>query len=180
MKFKSIVFEGPDNTLKTTLSQMLAKKTGYKYVKFPNPDLDSGKIIQEYIEGKVDISPYTYQRLQNNNKILTLRSLGNETYIFDRYKLSEIVYGYLNGLSEKEIMELADQLPEPDLTIMMVGRSYGLDNDVFGTEEKQVKLKELFIQEAKKASGKIFYVSNERKIEQVFNEIVGILESVSL
>lgn len=175
---KIIVFEGADGTWKTTLSKMLAEKLGYNYIKFPNENTAGGRYAREVINREMEFDSILYQISQNTDKRCTFRDLTDGNYIFDRYKLSEIVYGYANGLTEEEIMDLADKLPDPDITFLMVGKSYKLDDDIFGNPEYQEKVKELFLREAKKAGGRVELINNEKSIEAVFNEILGKLGGI--
>jgi thymidylate kinase len=173
---KIITFEGHDNSGKSTLANMLSKETGYELVKFPNDDIDSGKRIARMLKGIDPFDPEYFQELQNENKQERIKNIGTGTYIFDRYKLSEIVYGLANEIPRTLIMCLADGLPDPDVTFILVGKSYGQDSDIYGKEDYQERIKELYKQEGKNACGNVFYISNERTISEVFGEIKGILE----
>lgn len=176
---KIIVLEGADNTGKTEIAKMLAEKLGWTYLKFPTENTLSGMIVRETLNGKHRFEPHMFQINQNCDKEFTVNHLSQfKNYVFDRYKLSEIVHGYANGLEENEIMRLADVLPDPDITFVITGKSYGLDNDIFGNVEYQEKVKELFLREAKKAGGRIELVNNEKSIESVFNEIMGKLGGI--
>jgi len=168
---KIIAIEGPDGYGKSTIARMLSEKTGYKLIKFPNETLYSGELIRKMLTGKEKLRPDVFQQLQNINKEITIKNLPNGTYIFDRYKLSEIVYGLANGLKEVNVMNLADCLPDPDITFIFVGKSYKLDNDVFGNDKYQDRIAKLFKRVGKTAGGNIIYVNNEKPIDAVFNEI---------
>jgi thymidylate kinase len=173
-----IAFEGPDKFGKTVLSEMLARESGFEYLKFPNEKIESGILIRRMLNGLDPFDPALLQVLQNQNKLETLYNLKDKNYIFDRYKLSEIVYGLANGLSPGYVMDLADLLPNPDITILLTGRPYGQDNDVYSSSEFQRRVKELFKEEGKNAGGRVIWICNYGTIDEVFSEIVRKLQGV--
>jgi len=175
-----IAFEGHDNSGKSTLAEMLSKSTGYELIKFPNEKLFSGQRIRAILNKNEPFEPASFQALQDSNKKETLRRLDpTKTYIFDRFKLSEIVYGLADGLPEEWVRENADLMPDPDVTVILVGVSYGNDGDIYSSDKHQEKIKELYKQEGKKASGNVIYVLNEVPIkvvfEKVYNGVKGVL-----
>ncbi|MDD4588835.1 MAG: hypothetical protein PHG06_00200 [Parabacteroides sp.] len=173
-----IAVSGPDNFGKTVYAERLAKESGFEYVKFPNEKLESGILIRRMLNRLDPFDPALLQVLQNENKLETLYDLKNKNYIFDRYKLSEIVYGLANGLSSEYVMDLADLLPDPDITIIITGRPYGQDNDVYSDLAFQRRVKELYREEGKKAGGRIIWICNYGTIDEVFERIVHQLEGV--
>lgn len=173
-----IAFSGPDNFGKTLYAERLAKESGFEYIKFPNEQLESGIRIRRMLNGLDPFDPALLQVLQNDNKLETLYNLKDKNYIFDRYKLSEIVYGLANGLSHEYVMDLADLLPDPDITILIAGRPYGQDNDVYSGSAFQRRVKELYKEEGKKAGGRVIWICNYGTIDEVFSEIVRKLEGV--
>ena len=172
-----IAIEGPDKFGKSLLARLLSQELEYTYVKFPNEDLESGKELRKIINGSLPLDPTTYQELQNRNKLETLKILPDGNYIFDRGKLSEIVYGKANGLPSEFVEELADNLPNPDVTILINGRPYGHDNDIFSSSEYQRRVKQLYKDEGKKFSGRVIWVCNyttpEEMLEKVLSELKG-------
>lgn len=174
-----IALEGPDKYGKSTLAKKLAEKLKYTYVKFPNTNYFSGEIIYQILEGKLPFEPASFQALQILNRFEAFKDLdprGN--YVFDRYKLSGIVYGLNDNLPEEWIRKVCDLLPDPDITFVLVGKPYSKDNDIYGSDEYQGKIKELFLRKAKKAGGRIELVNNEKSIDAVFNEILGKLGGI--
>lgn len=176
-----IALEGHDNSGKSDLTEMLAKSLGYELIKFPYEKLFSGQQIRKILNKNESFEPASFQALQDLNKKETLRRLDlTKTYIFDRFKLSEIVYGLADGLPEDWVRENADQLPDPDITIILVGVSYGDDGDIYSGNEHQAKIKELYKQEGKKTAGNVIYVSNEAPIDVVFERVLKEVQGVLL
>ena len=174
-----IAIEGPDKFGKTLLAHLLSQELGYTYVKFPNEELESGKELRKIINGGLLFDLEAYQELQNRNKLETLENLPDGNYIFDRYKLSEIVYGKANGLPDSVVYEYADRLPDPDITILIVGRPYGKDTDIFSADEYQKRVKELYKEAGKNADGRVIRVCNynspEKMLERVLSELGGVI-----
>lgn len=175
-----IAFEGADRYGKSTLAKMLAEKKKYTYVKFPNTNYYSGKIIYQILEGKLPFEPASFQALQILNRFETFADFDPKgNYVFDRFKLSGIVYGLADNLPEDWIRKVCDFMPDPDITFVIVGKAYSKDSDIYGSDEHQEKIKELFLREAKKAGGRIEIINNEKPIESVFNEILGQLGGIA-
>lgn len=174
-----IAVEGPDRFGKTLLAHKLAERLGYTYIKFPNEELDSGRDLRRIINGGLLFDLMAYQKLQNENKLETLESLPEKNYIFDRYKLSEVVHGKANGLSNEVVEGFADLLPDPDITVLVVGRPYGKDNDIFSSTEYQKKVKELYNEAGKDADGRTIRVCNyetpDEMLDKVMRELMGVL-----
>jgi thymidylate kinase len=154
---------------------MLSQELEYTYVKFPNEEIDSGKELRRIINGGLLFDLESYQELQNKNKLETLEVLPDGNYIFDRYKLSEIVYGKANGLPDSVVNEYADRIPDPDITILIVGRPFGKDKDIFSADGYQRKVKELYKEAGKNADGRVIRVCNynspEKMLEKVLKEL---------
>lgn len=174
-----IAIEGPDKFGKTLLAHLLSQELDYIYIKFPNEELESGKEARAMINGEIYFDKLRYQELQNKNKLETLESLPDGNYIFDRYKLSEIVYGRANGLPLDIIYGLSDNLPNPDITILITGRPYGKDNDIFSSGEYQKLVKQLYKEEGKTLDGRVIWVCNystpEEMLEKVLSELKGVV-----
>lgn len=172
---RTIAIEGPDKFGKTLLAYMLSQELEYTYVKFPNEEIDSGKELRRIINGGLLFDLDAYQELQNKNKLETLEVLPDGNYIFDRYKLSEIVYGKANGLPDSVVNEYADRIPDPDITILIVGRPFGKDKDIFSADGYQRKVKELYREAGKNADGRVIRVCNynspEKMLEKVLKEL---------
>jgi dTMP kinase len=142
---KIIALCGKDRIGKTTHGKLLAKKIGWTYIKFPNEELYSGKIIRSILNQEMPFEAASFQALQDSNKRETIRRLDpNGKYIFDRFKLSEIVYGLADGLDEDWVRDNAALLPEPDFTLVFCGTPYGIDDDIYGENEYQDKVSKMF------------------------------------
>jgi len=140
---KIIAFEGPDKLGKTTQAKIIAEKLGWTYIKFPNEKYYSGKIIRSILNEEMPFEPASFQALQILNRLETFEHLNpDENYIFDRYKLSGIVYGLADGLQEEWIREVCDLLPDPDFTLVFTGKPYGKDSDIYW--QKQYEIAQLF------------------------------------
>jgi len=165
-----IAFEGADKLGKTTQAKLLADKLNCEYIKFPNESLYSGKIIRQILNKELPFEPASFQALQDSNKRETVRRLDPDgKYIFDRFKLSEIVYGLVDGLPEEWVRENASLLPEPDFTIVFTGKPYGKDSDIYG--EKQYEISQLYHNEIVVCRYPWIFVSG-RAIEEVHDEIL--------
>lgn len=175
----TIAIESPDKFGKTRLAYMLSQELEYTYVKFPNEETDSGKELRRIINGGLLFDLDAYQELQNKNKLETLEVLPDGNYIFDRYKLSEIVYGKANGLPDSVVNEYADKLPDPDITILIVGRPFGKDKDIFSADGYQRKVKELYKEAGKNVDGRVIRICNynspEQMLEMVLSELRGVV-----
>lgn len=173
-----IAFEGGDGYGKTRHALSLAEYAGFGYVKLPNEYLPSGKTARAMINGQIPFDKLKYQIVQNENKLETLETLTEGNYIFDRYKLSEIVYGLVNGLPEQVVRDLAEKLPDPDITVLLMGKPYRVDSDIFSSRDYQRQVKELFFEESKRADGRIIRICNYGSIEEVFDRILRELRGV--
>ena len=178
---KTIAIEGADYFGKSTLAEMLYNELDYILIKLPNERLSSGIRIRNILHGVHSFDAEEFQRLQNQNKRDTLDCLpSNLTYIFDRYKLSEIVYGLANGLSREYVMGLADKIPDPDVTILITGRPYYReDSDIYSGREYQKKVKALYKEEGKNLDGRVIWICNydspEHMLEKVLSELKGVV-----
>ena len=122
-----IDFEGIDGSGKETQSRLLERellRRGFAVALFSYPDYKSeyGKIIKEFLEGKIDLNPdeqfllYLLDIAKDKEKII--QKLQNEyIVIMDRYYLSTIVYQCANRFDyevAKEIIRLIN-LPVPSI-----------------------------------------------------------------
>lgn len=173
-----ITLEGPDKYGKSTLCAMLAKKLNAELIKFPNEVFESGKTLRKILNKELPFEPMSFQALQIVNRLETYEILyPRKTYVCDRGKLSGIVYALADGLPEEWVRKTADYLPDPDITILIRGKPYGQDSDIYSSTEYQEKIRELYRVEGKNAGGKIIYVCNHGAIEDVFDDVLrGISE----
>lgn len=137
---KIIVLEGPDKLGKTTQAKRLCQATGAEYVKFPNEELYSGRVLREILNKERPFEPVSFQALQIINRIETLKLLDPEkTYVFDRWTESGYVYGALDGVSTGWIEEISALLPTPDLVLLFDGDPFGQDSDIYGGIQEKVR-----------------------------------------
>lgn len=174
-----IVFEGPDKLGKTTQAKLLAEKLNCKYIKFPNEEMYSGKIIRKILNKELPFEPASFQALQIINRIETFEKLDlKETYVFDRGTLSGIVYGLADGLPEDWIRKVCSYIPAPDITFVFRGMPYQTDSDIYSSTDYQEKIKDLYWEEARKISGKMFFIGSRGNESQVHENIMSCLKGV--
>lgn len=179
-----IAFEGADGLGKTTQAKLLAEKLHCRYIKFPNEDKFSGKRIRELLNFEHFFEPASFQALQIVNRLESLEMMreaeaSDGGIILDRFSLSGIVYGLVEGLPEEWLREVIGFLPTPDLTFLFVGEPYTQDRDVYGDTAKQARIAELYLKEAKTSSGRIELIHNGKSIEAIHEEILGKLRGIA-
>jgi thymidylate kinase len=150
-----IEIEGCDGVGKTTVSKMLAEKIGALYLKFPDRESPTGKIIDGILREK-ETSLYgmdftkavTFQALNVVNRgekipLLILASEDSENHVVcDRYEQSVYVYGTLDGLDRVWIQSAMMTTPEADWhvllrmdpTLLDGARLAGRDREVYESE----------------------------------------------
>lgn len=185
--FKMLVIDGRDGAGKTTLAIRLSKYLHAEYLKFPNEKIYSGQVLRKILNKELPFEPASFQWLQIGNRLETYKTLENgKTYVCDRNKMSGYVYGKTDGLPEEWLREALDFIPDPDLTLVITGKSYKRDSDIYGDEAYQSQISELFLVEAKNRSGRIEIINNEKSIdpvismEEVFEEAKGKLRGIGL
>lgn len=177
MTIKIITFEGPDGFGKTTYCKELCEAIGAEYVKFPNEKLESGGTLRKIINKELPYEPVSFQALNIINRLETLQVLEDgKTYIFDRYKLSGIIYGILSGVSEELVEYMHTLLPDPDLTFIILGRCYREDNDIYSAKEFQENVLKFYTKEAMKFKDKVVTICNTRTIDEVMETIIDFVE----
>jgi dTMP kinase len=134
-----IVIEGIDGCGKSTQAKLLTEHLQARYMKFPNADSPTGKLIYQHLEekwharpldaslaGKGDeINALMFQCLQFTNRLemaqeiaQTLHTL-KQDIVSDRYMASAIVYGGADGLDVGYLINTQQWLPQPDLNILI-------------------------------------------------------------
>jgi len=168
-----IAVEGPDKFGKSTICALLSKKLNATLIKFPNENFESGKTLRDILNKKLPFEPMSFQALQIVNRLETYETLDpRKTYVCDRGKLSGIVYALADGLPEEWVRKTADYLPDPDVTVLIMGRPYGRDSDIYSGVEYQKTIRELYRVEGKNAGGKVVYVCNQGSIGDVFERVL--------
>lgn len=141
-----ICIEGGDACGKQTQTTLLAEKLGGARFAFPNYTTPAGKAIlahlkrqwqaigdlmerdpkdntyDEKIDG-VPLDPLVFQALQTVNRLELLPQIYEAVVrgpvVFDRYTLSGLVYGGLDGLDPKWVSLINDSLPKPNVWILL-------------------------------------------------------------
>jgi len=166
-----VVFEGADNLGKTTAAEAVCKATGFKYMKFPNPNLYSGKVLREILQHKRPFEPAGFQALNIVDRLLTPMS-GN--LIIDRYVDSGKVYGESDGLPSEWVDEMNSILLQPDLVFVFVGEPFTTDGEQYDFNPKVVEGYNRLL-ERNKANPKYVKIAANRPVKEVVDEIVRII-----
>ena len=175
-----ILVEGPDGFGKSTLCAALSKALNTELIKFPNVAFESGKQLYRIINKELPFEAMSFQALQLINRFETYETLdSHKTYIFDRGKLSGIVYGIADGLPEDWVRKTADYTPDVDVIVIVTGRPLKQDSDIYSDREYQKEIKRLFMEEGKRADGTVIWVCNynnpEQMLEKVLSELRGVV-----
>lgn len=137
---KIIVIEGPDRVGKETQTKMLVeyiRQRGYsvKHVEVPYNDNLSHKLVYSMLKGgAAKMYPTTFQLVQFANKFmfqvtrLPLYMLKYDYVVFDRWRLSSVVYGNATNVIPKITQITYDALKRADATIVLLGSSYSMNN----------------------------------------------------
>lgn len=162
---------GPDGFGKSTLCDALSKALNAELIKFPNVKFESGQRIYQILNGELPFEPMSFQALQIVNRLETYETLDpKKTYVMDRGKLSGIIYALVDGLPEEWVRKTADYIPNPDVTVIITGRPYKQDSDIYSDEGYQRKVKELYKKEGKKLdepvySDRVFLEEKKARLE---------------
>lgn len=137
MRGKFIVFEGCDRSGKTTQCNALLKalnfaklikspnkESGAKLIKFPNRESETGKLIDKYLNNKVDFHNNVIHLLFSANRWELMASIEKDledgiTVICDRYFYSGIVYSLSKGLDKEWCIQSDKGIIKPDLIFFM-------------------------------------------------------------
>ncbi|EJW01855.1 thymidylate kinase [Edhazardia aedis USNM 41457] len=125
---KFIVIEGIDKSGKSTLCknliEMLAHGTKQTVLlkSFPNRDSITGKVIDKYLNKKIQLNPQTIHLLFSANRweeVQVYKDLKNKIIICDRYFLSGIAYTAAKGINLEWAKAPDMGLPVPDLIVFL-------------------------------------------------------------
>ena len=166
-----VVFEGADNLGKTTVAKIVCERLGFKYMKFPNPDLYSGQILRKILQKKLPFEPASFQALNIVDRIFTSMS-GN--VIIDRYIDSGKVYGESDGLPSEWVDQLNSILLQPDLVFVFTGEPFTTDNEHYDNSEKVVAGYRKLLEDHK-CDPRYVEIRANRAIEEVVDEIIKII-----
>jgi len=180
---KVISIEGPDGFGKSVLAARLSEALGYTLIKFPDYTTESGKEIKAILTQPEDnlFDAKHFQELQHQNKldkIKTLDSMG--CYVWDRGPLSELIYALASGLDEDDVRKQYEEFTYPDITVILCGKAYRHDGDIFDSEEYQDVIQGLYFRESKTIDGNVIIVFNNMPMDQIFQYVLKEVRGVSL
>ncbi|MCD6514249.1 MAG: dTMP kinase [Candidatus Asgardarchaeia archaeon] len=146
-----VQIEGTDRVGKTTVSNELArllerKGLKVKVIPFPNRKTDIGGIINKMLQlPKFDWNDavvfqllQTANRLEFYNEILEWEPKSDAILIFDRYVLSGLVYGKLDNVPYKFLLQLQLLLPPPQLTVILQADEESLKRRLAEKKNKEI------------------------------------------
>lgn len=177
-----ICIEGADGIGKSTQVKLLAREFNADIIKYPFYNSVSGKMISDILLNNPLKDLLSSQRALIIQSLMTVnryevvekvRECNKNNIIFDRYILSGYVYGTIDGLTEEFIKNINSSLPEPDLTIVMYGTPYRLNDDYYEKEAKQERVNMLYKSYAREFGYEL--VDANRDIEKVHNDIMNIV-----
>ena len=174
--------EGTDRVGKTTTSKKLAEYLTTqsiinKIIPFPNRVTEIGKLIDKALkQEKFSWSQATiFQLLQTANRlefydeILEWKNAKDRVLIFDRYVLSGVVYGKLDGVPYDFLLELQILLPAPNISVILTADEKSLQRRLAEKQDLEIYEKidrVLKVQEE-------YQVVNEdyvKKVKEKYNE----------
>lgn len=124
-----VVFEGIDRSGKSTQYEELLRilfmtRKNVLGIRFPDRQTETGKIINDYLEKKIELNKeeiyqlFAKNRHEVKDKIVKHLQEGY-VVVCDRYVPSGITYGMANGLSNEWCLEREKGLPKPDMIFFM-------------------------------------------------------------
>jgi len=135
-----VQIEGTDMVGKTTVVKLLCKELEKENIKvkvlvFPSRKTKIGSIIDEMLKkSKFDWNEavifqllQTANRLEFYKEIEKWRKKQDRVLVLDRYVLSGLVYGKLDGVPYDSLMSLQLLLPPPQLNIVLTAREESLE-----------------------------------------------------
>ncbi len=198
-KGKLIVIEGIDGAGGQTQSQFVfdylkSKKKLCEKLSYPDYSTPIGKLIDEYLHGKCELSKdvltllYTADKLQDKVKINSLLENG-ATIITDRWFTTTLAYQSVQGFPLDKMLKIAEllDLQKPDLVIYLrisadtsMKRKYGEKGNLDKFEKNKKFLEDVVKQYDKLAKENVFgkwvVIDGEQPKEQVFEEIKRVLD----
>jgi len=134
---KLLVIEGPDMSGKATQSKMLVNalsQLGYRAERIEVPTRYAPRthklIYWALNNGLAKHFPNAFQVIQFFNKFffqlfwLPKIMRVNDYIVFDRWRLSSVIYGLVTHVNEKLVMFLYNKLRRADITFIMHGKSH--------------------------------------------------------
>lgn len=200
---KIIAFEGMDKSGKHTASVQLAEYLiglGYNVVQseFHRYDTPTGKLIQDYLYGKYNVSNETIQLIMSADKqaqqdwIQELEDSGVDFLILDRYYLSQKVYSNYfidksNYTSDKTLLykgiysDIIKCFRKADITIYldntaetsMSRKGQHGENDLYEQNKELLEyVRSGYLKEVQKEN-QYLIISSEQSIEEVEKEMIS-------
>jgi len=173
--------EGTDGVGKTTVVNLLREELDKENVKvkvlvFPSRETKIGSIIDEMLkkrkfewnEAVIFQLLQTANRLEFYKEIERWREKKDGVLILDRYVLSGLVYGKLDGVPYNSLMTLQLLLPPPQLNIVLTANRESLERrlkektqlEIYERIEKILKIQKEYIEVSK---------DYEKNVEQKFS-----------
>lgn len=127
---KIICLEGLDKSGKATTASFLTKSLsdlGYKVAgsEFHRYDTPTGQLIRKFLLGEYNVPQQAIECIMAADKYAQLdwfKQLEEEGYdvlILDRYIASQIVYGVANGITSDFLLNILEDLPQPDFEFFL-------------------------------------------------------------
>lgn len=165
-----VQIEGTDGVGKTTVVNLLREELDKEKVKvkvlvFPSRETIIGSIINEMLkrrkfewnEAVIFQLLQTANRLEFYKEIKEWREKKDSILILDRYVLSGLVYGKLDGVPYNSLMTLQLLLPPPQLNIVLTADRESLERrlkektqlEIYERIEKTLKIQKEYIEVSK-------------------------------
>lgn len=190
---KIIALEGLDGSGKSTQIRLLQKflhGKGFKAIvfKFPFYESPTGRLIKDYLEGKLDVSAETFDLLQTADKqtlqyqFNSWEEQGIDFLILDRYTLTQMVYGEANGVDLAWIKKLQEKLRKPDFEVY-IDIPVSLSMERSGKTDRYEKDAEMLTRVRENYWKKIlnkegFFIDGTCTVDVVHAEIINRLKTV--
>jgi len=196
-----IVLEGLDGAGGSTQTNLLKKffekkKIPYVFVKSPEYGTETGKIIRDYLKGKIKLKPNQAFILfatdvLNSIPIIKKGLEENKVVFADRYITSTIAYQCANGYSFESALNFVKlhNYPKADAIIFIdikpkTSRKRKLkEHGKLDKHEKNLKflkkVRDFYLKEIEQnILGKWFIINGERSKKKVHEDIVKIIEMI--
>ena len=194
---KFIVIEGLDGSGKSTHVDFLVgflKENGQEIVltKEPTAESEAGIKIRKILKGEIKGEPMERQELfvedrkeHLENKVIRALKEG-KVVVCSRYAFSTIACGASDGLNVDELVGMNSSFLLPDVTILIdvspkecIRRieKRGEAKELFEKEKKLTEVNEIY-QRLPEMFKNIFVVQGEKSIEEVFEDIKGIINNL--
>ena len=183
-----IVMEGGDGAGKTTQARMLVESLKAKcnpavYLKWPDRETGTGKIINGWLTGAVKLPKEATNLLFLANlwelaETIEMERTQGRTVVVDRYAMSNIVYSMSFGCSRAEAEIPTLGLPQPDFVFLFdIDPSVCMSRkkevaavlEVTETMEVQNKVRKLYLALKK---NNCYTIDANRPVDQIHQEVM--------